>query len=269
MSLDEIDFAALYREHMDRHRVAPRPAPAWDTRAVNYAKNRRQSHYVEDFICRMDLREAYTLLDVGCGPGTLALPLARRLEQVVALDYSERMLEQLRLKALEQGVDNVLALHRAWEDDWQDVPVCDIAIASRSTLLDDMGAAIEKLNRHASLRVYLTYLVGGHFIDPQIQALLETAPPPTPDHLLLIGILHRMGIHPCVDFIETPSRLAGCNDAEEFAQRVEWSCGPLDAGSRQRLQHWYERDPARAAAGGAPMRWAFLSWTPPSPRQAR
>lgn len=260
MKLDDIDFAALYREHMQLHRVQPKPAKAWDTRASKYSANRRQSSYVEDFLARMDLRGASTLLDVGCGPGTLALPLARRLGHVVALDYSEKMLAELTLKAQEQGVDNVLALHRAWEDDWRGVPVCDIAIASRSTAVDDVGLMLEKLHAHAGMRVYLTYLVGGHFIDPALRRMMDCPPPAMPDHLHLLGVLHQMGIHPRVDYLETPSRLAGCADAEEFLQRIEWSSGELGAASRRRITAWFDADPERAAAGGAPMKWAFIAW---------
>lgn len=260
MKLDDIDFAALYREHMHLHRVQPKPAKAWDTRATQYSANRRQSSYVEDFLARMDLRGASTLLDVGSGPATLALPLARRLGHVVALDYSEKMLAELALKAQAQGVGNVLTLHRAWEDDWRDVPVCDIAIASRSTAVDDVGLMLEKLNAHAGMRVYLTYLVGGHFIDPALRRLMDCPPPAMPDHLHLLGVLHQMGIHPKVDYLETPSRLAGCVDAEEFLQRIEWSSGVLDGVSRHRIAAWFDADPERAAAGGAPMKWAFIAW---------
>ncbi|MFT7773731.1 class I SAM-dependent methyltransferase [Roseateles sp.] len=270
MHLDDIDFAALYRQHLREHGITPRPAEAWDARADGYARNSRQSRYVADFLARMDLRGADTLLDVGCGPGTLALPLAQRLGltgltgrkgHVVALDYSRPMLERLRLDAAAESVDNIIPMLRAWEDDWSDVPVCDIAIASRSTLVGDLGEALRKLHAHARLRVYLTYLVGGHFVDPEIDALLDPAPPPMPDHFLVLGALHRMGIAPRIDFIDTPSRLAGCEDFEAFIQRLAWAHGPVTGAARQRLQAWYEADPQRAAAGGRPMRWAFIAWS--------
>ena len=85
--------------------------------------------------------------------------------------------------------------------------------------------------------------------------------PRAPDHLLLLGMLHRRGVLPRVDFLETPSRLAECTDVDEFAQRVAWSTGPFDDMARARLRRWYDADPARAARGGAPMRWAFINWS--------
>lgn len=286
MTLDDIDFAALYRDHMQRHGIVPRPAEAWNQRAPHYGRHGQRAHaergtdgngntgsaaaapltgYAHAFLSRMDLGDAATaatttVLDVGCGPGTLALPLARIVRQVVALDYSPAMLDQLRQNALAQGLDNIHAVHRAWEDDWSDIPVCDIAIASRSTLVPDMGAALRQLDAKARRQACLTYLVGGHHIDPQVQALLDPPPPPMPDHLLLMGMLRQMGRLPSLDFISTPSRLAGATDFADFLSRIEWAQGPVSEAARERLRQWHGADPVRTEQGGAPMRWALIRW---------
>ncbi len=52
------------------------------------------------------------LLDLGCGPGTIAIPLARHVEQVVAVDREPEMLEELRRLA----PANVVALQASAED---------------------------------------------------------------------------------------------------------------------------------------------------------
>jgi SAM-dependent methyltransferase len=46
------------------------------------------------------------LLDVGCGPGIIALRLAHLFEGVVGLDPDAGMLEEARIAAREQGADN-------------------------------------------------------------------------------------------------------------------------------------------------------------------
>jgi len=53
-------------------------------------------------------------LDFGCGVGRLSLPLARRFEQVTALDIAPAMLAEARLNAAQAGLDN---LHIARADD--------------------------------------------------------------------------------------------------------------------------------------------------------
>jgi SAM-dependent methyltransferase len=52
------------------------------------------------------LRPGMTLLDVGCGPGTITADLAKLVSpgRVVALDYAEGILAQARATAAEQGV---------------------------------------------------------------------------------------------------------------------------------------------------------------------
>lgn len=264
MTLDDVDFGALYREHMQRNRLVPKPASAWDTRAADYGRTQgaqsQRSSYIDDFLARLDLTGARSVLDIGCGPGTLALPLAQRGLDVVALDYSERMLEQLREKAGSAGLTNIQTVSRAWEDDWHDVPVCDIVIASRSTTVDDLEMALHKMARHARLRACFSYPADGFFVGREILAMLGTQPPLLPDLLLALGMLRRMGVHPRVDYILLPSRLAGCASFDEFEQRLVWSTGPLDEATRSRLRAWYEADAERAQRGGGPMRWAVVGW---------
>lgn len=259
MTIDAIDFARLYRDHLAMAARTRKSASAWDGRAAGMAARALHSDYARDFVARMNLAGARSLLDVGCGPGTIALAVAARLERVVCLDYSPAMLDALRTQAATRGLQHVQALHRAWEDDWSDLAPCDIAVASRATLVDDIGAALAKLDAQARLRVYVTHPVGGHFIDPAIQRVIGRSVPAPPDYIYLVNILHRRGIHPRLDYLTQESRLAGAQDFADYAQRVAWSMGGLDADETERLQAWYTRaTPAERA--GEPMRWAFISW---------
>jgi ubiquinone/menaquinone biosynthesis C-methylase UbiE len=57
-----------------------------------------------------------TLLDVGCGPGTLTVRLAGLFENVVGLDPDADMLEQGRLAANDAGLTNVTWIQARAED---------------------------------------------------------------------------------------------------------------------------------------------------------
>lgn len=263
MTMDTIDFGRLYRDHLALATGAAqrtrKTACDWDSRAAGMAARAQRSGYTQDFVARMDLAGAESLLDVGCGPGTIALAVAPRLRRVVGLDYSAAMLEALRAQAAAQGFTHVETLHRAWEDDWSGVPVCDIAVASRATLVDDIAAALAQIDAKARRRVYLTHPVGGHFIDPAIQRVIGRSLTAMPDYIYVVNILHRMGIHPGLSYITQESRLADAPDFDEYARRVAWSLGRLDEQETARLRAWYGRaTPAERA--GQPMRWAFISW---------
>ncbi|PZT71489.1 class I SAM-dependent methyltransferase [Streptomyces sp. AC1-42T] len=56
---------------------------------------------------RFGLNGTQRALDLGCGPGTVALPLAPLVAEVIAVDPAPGMLEQGRLLAAERGVHNV------------------------------------------------------------------------------------------------------------------------------------------------------------------
>ncbi|MBV2163072.1 MAG: class I SAM-dependent methyltransferase [Comamonas sp.] len=259
MTIEAIDFGRLYRDHLAIAAPTRKTASAWDSRAAGMAAKAPHSRYTQEFVARMDLTGAASLLDIGCGPGTIALAVAPRLRHVVGLDYSPAMLDALRTRAAAQGLNYVQALHRAWEDDWSDVPVCDIAVASRATLVDDIAAALAKIDAHARRRVYLTHPASGHFTDPAIQRVIGRNVPTVPDYIYLVNILHRMGIHPCLSYLTQESRLTDAPDFDDYARRVAWSMGGLDEAETARLHAWYDRaTPAQRT--GQPMRWAFISW---------
>lgn len=262
MIISDVDFAAMYRRHMERSDRPAKPASEWDARAKSLSGKvmDASSGYTHEFVRRMDLSGAGSLLDIGCGPGTIALAVAGQLEQVVGLDYSPVMLECMRDNAAQLGFDHVRTCLRAWEDDWSDVPVCDIVVASRSSMVPDMEQALTKMTRHARQRCYMTHLVGGHFGDACVARVLGRQQRAFPDYIYIVNILYDMGLNPRLDYIELPGRLAGTTSFEEFAEKVVWSFGELTDAERHHLREWYEADPVRAQQGGEPMRWAFISW---------
>lgn len=56
------------------------------------------------------------VLDVGCGPGTYALSLARKARLVTAIDGAGEMCRILQEKAAKAGLSNINVLQRMWED---------------------------------------------------------------------------------------------------------------------------------------------------------
>ena len=166
--------------------------------------------------------------------------------------------------ATELQVDNVEPILSSWEDDWSAVPICDIAVVSRASIVADMDNALDKLNHHARKKVYMTQLVGGRFVSREIAELLGREDRSFPDHMYIMNMLYQRNIYPTLDYIESASRLAGSATLAELIEKVRWSFGELSSEDEQKITHWYQQDPKYAQQGGEPMRWAFMSWTPPA-----
>ena len=259
-TIDDVDFGRLYREHYVASGGREKPSEAWDERAAGLSRELEGSPYVDELLRLVDLTGCRTLLDVGCGPGTIALALAPRLDRVWGLDYSRGMLDAMMGHAAARGLGNVEPILRSWEDDWSDVPACDLVLASRSTLVRDMEDALARLDAKAKRRVCLTSLVGGRFVRADVLEVLGRERLAYPDYVYIVNLLHRMGRHPRLDYIRAGRRSDERQGLDQIVRRVEFSLGSLSEDERQRLEAWYREDPERAERGREPYRWAFVSW---------
>ncbi len=89
---------------LDAVRHKPDAQAHWDKRARTYSFHDAPNDYVRSFIAKMGLVGGESVLDMGCGTGSLAIPLAKLGHRVVAADFSEGMLERVRENASAAGV---------------------------------------------------------------------------------------------------------------------------------------------------------------------
>lgn len=206
MIIDDVDFAAMYRRHVKQSGRPATAASDWDARAEKLSGKVMDSTrgYTHEFVRRMDLAGARSLLDIGCGPGTIALAVAGQLDRVVGLDYSPVMLECMRDNAARMGLENVQTCLHAWDDDWTDVPECDIVVASRSSMVPDMAQALAKMTGHARQRCYMTHRVGNHSAGASDARVSERQHLAFPDYIYIVNILYGMGLNPRLDYIDLP-----------------------------------------------------------------
>jgi len=55
--------------------------------------------YISKMLNRIEVKPEWTVLDIGCGPGTLTVPLAKKVKSITALDISSEMLKFLKINA--------------------------------------------------------------------------------------------------------------------------------------------------------------------------
>ena len=260
MFLEPIDFATMYKAHKLATDFKGKSADEWNAKAADMAPRMINSPYVDTFLSKMEYGTDDVVLDFGCGPGTLALALAKGVKKVIAVDYAEQMLEQLRAYAEREGITNIETRRLSWEDDWNSLPQADIVVASRSLEVGDIETALEKMTRHARKACYLTYKAGGSYVDAEILDFIGKTITPKPDFWYIPLILYQKGLLPRIDYIETEHGSIKSTNADAFVASLRWSLGSLDSDQEERAYHYYDKVIAREQHRPRPFNWAFVAW---------
>jgi ubiquinone/menaquinone biosynthesis C-methylase UbiE len=106
--LGVIVLVAILWRLASRGRSVPCPASlSWLVELDNpFTKTNRAATIVE----RLEVRPGMTVLDLGCGPGRLTIPIARKIGpdgEVVAMDIQSGMLQRVREKARAANLTNI------------------------------------------------------------------------------------------------------------------------------------------------------------------
>jgi SAM-dependent methyltransferase len=120
----------------------------WDRSADMYNQMAKmEKTYTLNQIKAFETTSNDTVLDIGCGPGRISVPMAQRAKSVTALDSSEKMLAYCQQNAREAGVTNLNARLLDWKDAvvGENLEQHDIVIASRSPGMSD----IKRISRFA------------------------------------------------------------------------------------------------------------------------
>jgi len=202
-----IDWRQAWIEQNKTRQIAAESS-VWDERSKDYKDHSGISDYRDLFIKYLDLKDSQSVLDMGSGPGTIAIPLAQKGHQVIAADFSAGMREIARQRATELGLANLQVKALDWNQDWPAAGIkpksVDVAVASRSTIVDDLGDAFIKLDTTARAKVAIT-MVTEH--SPKgfkaLGSTQEGCKEYLPDYIYGINLLLQWGGYPELRFIDT------------------------------------------------------------------
>lgn len=140
----------------------PKGAPGrgiggWDNQAAFYNQMAQmEAGFTLNQINCFDTSPQDTVLDIGCGPGRITVPMAKRAKSVTALDASPKMLEFCRKNAEAEGLSNVTTKLVDWENKEQtaEIEKHDIVIASRSIALGDIPRMCSLAKKYAVIIIW-------------------------------------------------------------------------------------------------------------------
>lgn len=92
------------------------PCPTWLGWLVELDNPFAKVNQAATIIENLDLQEGMTVVDIGCGPGRVTIPAARRVGKegkVIAMDMQIGMLQRTQEKAKDANLTNIKFLHAA------------------------------------------------------------------------------------------------------------------------------------------------------------
>ncbi|MFA4825198.1 MAG: class I SAM-dependent methyltransferase [Methanoregula sp.] len=209
------DWNGIWRARQVLHESSKHhddPSHNWNKRenAERYASTSRREYdeRVETTIHGLAVTKESRVLDIGAGPGTLAIPLAPRVKEITAIEPGEGMAEILSERMRTEGITNISIIKKRWEDI---IPArdlsgqYDVVIASLSLTMEDIRLALRKMDTVSRDSVYLFWFVDLPFWERMYADLWE------PLHGLLyhsgpkadclFGVLYQMGIYANVEML--------------------------------------------------------------------
>ena len=262
----DVDWNYVWQVQRARQGSRKRDTRFWDGRASSFAKAASETAYADQFLAIMKPEAHWTVLDMGCGSGTLAVPLAGLVSSITAVDFSTQMLTVIGDRCGKEGICNVSTVHGRWEDDWENlgIGVHDVAIASRSMVADDLHASILKLNGVARRRVYIVTIVGDGPFDRRVFDAIGRPLNVGPDYIYNYNLLYQMRILANVAFIEERRNRTFRNHEEAFAS-MQWIFDNLTRQEEEKLHkyidaHLVHRFGSWTSSYDHVVRWAVIWW---------
>ncbi|HYM84437.1 MAG TPA: class I SAM-dependent methyltransferase [Candidatus Dormibacteraeota bacterium] len=180
-------------------------------------------------------------LDIGAGAGRFALPLARHVRRVIAIDPSDGMLAALRESMAEAGVSNIDVRQGRWPEAWASTAPTDERPDVDVALMAHVGYDIEAIGpfldamEDAAARLCVAILMerqpssSADRFWPPVHGQERVSLPGWPE---FVEILRLRGRSPEVEEVTRPRRaFESLEQVETFVRRQLWVApgGPKDA----------------------------------------
>lgn len=241
----------------------------WDQRARQLDTQRKWNQEITTrIITWLDLDPGCTVLDVGAGTGALCVPLSKVARHITAVEPSEEMRVFMGKYAQEEGATNICCIGKPWEEvkPFEDVDQHDVVVASHSLVMEDLKAALAKMDQLANRSVHLiTSVDDEHGSYQELRKSLHCGEDRGGlDYIYPYNILYEMGIYADVEIwdVEYRRSFASLDNAVKL-----WASnlGALSPTDDEVIRSYLSRRIVEEDGSyllNSRDKWALISWTP-------
>jgi SAM-dependent methyltransferase len=212
------------------------------------------------------VKPEWTVLDIGCGPGTLSIPLAKKVRNVTALDLSSGMLKYLRENAGNNGLTNIRYLNASWPEACVDrlVESHDVVVASRSLMSGNMKEALAHIISVTGQAAYLTFPIIHLPFDWEVYWVIGRSGKKHPPYIYICNMLYQMGVQANVEILCSKIKVQ-FSSIEEAINDLQWRTEPFTPEELTLLKGFLEKKfselkDSQVFTHEGYSRWALVWW---------
>lgn len=247
------DAAAEHMESLSNDSLAA----VWNRRSDGFVKESGGEHRKQRASDLLTLLEeagfspaGAKVLDIGCGPGTHSLPLARSGADVTALDISQAMLDRVRATATEEGLSLATQVCSWWMTDIDQLGFrdgFDLVIASMTPGVRDR-TTFDRMTACSKGYCYYSNFIHkqGDGMLPGIYSHILGEPPRTnahgPPFVYPFMYLYSQGIFPVVK-IARPNNAGDLDWRGEAEKTIDFLGSTRDFSEdiKERIRNYYRK----------------------------
>ena len=196
---NEVKWAEFWQESLKQKEDKNKD---WDRAAPHFHKKAKKDDYHDLLFSKLILDENDSVLDLGCGEGSITIPLAKQVKKVCGVDSSTKMLELLNQRAEQQNIENISTILKSLEDiTYEEIGDYDVVLASRSLNgIIPIEETLKTIDKIANKYVFITLFGPENWkIEKEFNDYIGKENKQFPGHNYLFNILYNMGIYANVE----------------------------------------------------------------------
>lgn len=226
MNIDDIDWNEMWNKKLEKMPKKDNKK-MWNKIAPKFNEWMKKDDYPQIFSGKIHREPQFTVLDLGCGDGSITLELAKHVKEVTALDISQKMLDLIAKKAENEGIKNINYLKSTIEDLNPDQKeIYDVIIASRSLNgIYDLKNELRKINDLSRGYVYMTFWgASSNEFERDVCDFMDIEYHQHPDYIYPINMLYQLGIYANIEVLDN-KKSPIYNNLEDAMERCMWRLG--------------------------------------------